>query len=234
MNSGDPDERELAILRHLARYRLSFTEIIRFVPCKGADPDEAIRSLKSEKFIGTRDGYGGRRVAYVLAKDGARAVGAKRRAGQEAGADAEARQFAVFSFCFLTRKPRVRLLEEDLKELYGDLRLPGLDYCMEYSANRKRIYSLYVPRPTTPPDEAASALRGRVEDLWQVESLRPWMVNGVLAVAAAVTKLERAAKISARLEEERFENRPLSDFADLNVEVIPGRDELSEALRVFA
>ncbi|MFO0838343.1 MAG: hypothetical protein U1D55_07415 [Phycisphaerae bacterium] len=222
------------MLRHLARYRLSFTEIMRYVPCGGDDPEETIRMLKAGGFIGTREGYGGRRVAYVLATRGASAVGAGRRAGEEAGAEAEARHLAVFSFCFLTKKPRARLLKEDLDELFGAAKLAGHEYCLEYSAHRKRVYAVYVPGPSTSPVEIASSVRRRLRDLWQVESLRPWLTNGVLAICATVSDRERAAQVNSRLDEERFEDRPLSDFADVNVEVIPGRDELSEALRVFA
>lgn len=234
MSSGNSDERGLAILRHLARYRLSFTEIIRFVPCQGGDPEETIRALKAGGFIGTREGYGGRRVAYVLAPRGASAVGAGRRSGEEAGAEAEARHLAVFSFCYLAKKPRARLDKEDLRELFADAKLAGHDYCMEYVANSKRVHAMYVPGPATPPNEIASSVRRRLRDLWQEEPLRPWLTNGVLTICVPVTNRERAAQINARLETERFEDRPLFDFVDVNVEVIPGRDELSEALRVFA
>lgn len=234
MSSGRPDERGLAVLRHLARYHLSFTEIIRHVPCKGNDPEETIRSLKSGNFITTREGYGGRRVAYVLAPRGASAVGAGRRAGEEAGPVAEAQQLAVFSYCFLMKMPRARLSTDELAELFGAGRLPGLGYCMEYAEKRKRIDALYTPGPSTSPAEVASTLRNRVGNLWQYESLRSWLLNGVLAVCATVSDDERAAQISARLEEMQFQDRPLSDFADVNVHVIPGREDLAEALRVFA
>ncbi len=234
MSSGDLDDRSLAIVRHIARLRLSFTEAIRFVPCRGADPEARLRALKASDHIGTRAGYGGNRVAYVLGPRGAAAVGAGRRAGEAAGPAAEPRHLAVFSYCMLKKRSRVRLLNEEVAELFGNARMPGNDYCLEYTSRTKRVESIYAPGAATPPTEAARMAAKRIRSLWGQESLRPWLNNGVLGLAILVHERERAARLNAAIDEERVDGHRLSHFASVNVEVVPGLHELSEALSVLA
>lgn len=234
MSSGDLDDRSLAIVRHIARLRLSFTEAIRFVACKGADPEARLRALKASDHIGTRAGYGGNRVAYVLGPRGAAAMGAGRRAGEAAGPAAEPRHLAVFSYCMLKKRSRVRLLNDEVAELFGDARMPRSDYCLEYTQRTKRVESIYAPGAATPPNEVARMAASRIRALCEPQTLRPWLTNGVLGLAILVHERERAARLNTAIKEERLDDSPLSHFADVNVEVVPGPHELSEALSVLA
>lgn len=234
MKSGSLDETSLAILRHLARLRLSFTEVIRSVACKGVDPESRLRSLKQTGHIDAVSGrYGGSRVAYVLKPAGAAAAGAGRRRGDPAGTQAEQRNLAVFCYCMLCKRQRTRLNEDELQAVFADTDLPEGAYSLEYGPRTKRVELLYVPGPSTPPGEVARHVRDRVGKLQALEPLRPWLVNGVLAIAALVDDADRQALIKTAVDEQELEDRPLHTYADVNVALVPRRESLSEALRVF-
>lgn len=234
MSYGELSERDLELLRHLARYRVSFKEIIRHVVFGGSDPDRVLGILKNYHYIDARKGFGGNRVAYTLSLRGAKAVGAGRRRGEDAGTESEATHLAILGFCFLNRRARARVEADELAEVFGALKLSGRHHCLEYGSRFKRVYGIYAPGPTTPPPEVATYLRKRVEALRKQPELEPWLVNGVYALAVLVENDERRARIAARLDDTTLDDRPIRDLAEVIVEVVPGRDDLEDALHVLA
>lgn len=234
MSYGELGDRELELLRHLARYRLSFKEIIRHVVFGGSDPDRLLGGLKTYGYIDTQKGFGGNRVAYTLLKRGAKAAGAGRRRGEDAGTESEATHLAILGFCFLNRRSRARVEADELGDVFGPLQLSGRHHCLEYASRVKRVYSVYAPGPTTPPQDVALYVRKRVSELRRQTEMEPWLINGVYALAVLVDNDERRAKIAARLDETTIDERPIHDLAEIVVEVVPGRDDLEEPLRVLA
>lgn len=234
MSYGELDDRDFSLLRHIARYQLTFKEIVRQVVFGGADPDRVLGGLKTYGFIEARKGYGGNRVAYTLLKRGAKAIGAGRRKGEAPGTESEATHLAVLCFCFLKMRPRARVEPDELSEVFGDLKLPGRHHVLEYGARAKRIYRVYAPGPTTAPEEVSRQARIAVSAMRSLPGLEPWLANGVYALAILVNETERAARIAARLDEERIDGAYLRDVAEVLVEVVPGRDQLEDDLRVLA
>lgn len=234
MSYGDLGQRELDLLRHIARYGLTFREIVRHVVFRGSDPDRVLGGLKNYNFIAAQKGFGGNRVGYTLLKRGAKAVGAGRRRGEDAGTESEATHLAILGFCFLNRRPRARLETDELADIFGVVELSGRHHCLEYGSRAKRVYGIYVPGPTTPPADVALYIRKRIGVLQRQAELEPWLANGVYALAILVENDERRAKIEARLDETKIDTRPIRDLAEVVVEVVPGRDRLEEALRVLA
>ena len=66
MSSGSLSERERLVLGHLARYRLSFKEILSYLYFDLADPQKTLDRLVAQGLVQAEKGFGGNRSAYRL------------------------------------------------------------------------------------------------------------------------------------------------------------------------
>lgn len=234
MSSGDLTSRELAVLRHIARYQLTFTEILRRLLFDGTDPKRTLGELTEKGLIETRKGYGGNRSAYVLTVRGTRAAGASQRRASLGGAAGEARNLALLGFCCLRGQPRIRLNGEELLSVLGVRVRAERNHCLEWGSRRKRLYRMYVPDPGQAPDAIARYVRDALDEQVQSATLRPWVESGVYQTAVVVDDSSRAAAINARLDETHLDERPLREVAEIHVDVVPGPATLEEALHALA
>ena len=98
MSSGDLSDRDRAILSHIARYRLTFQEIVGHLYCDGTDPQKTFNELRDHGYVVARKGYGRNRSAYQLTPKGARAAGEHRRRADSLGSEARPVHFAILAF----------------------------------------------------------------------------------------------------------------------------------------
>jgi len=102
------------VLKHIARYRLSFTEVIDHIFFRGRSSRKALTALCSgtNPFVETVGGFQGRRKAFVLTKLGSKAVtGSTERS--KAPNDAN---ISLLAFCCLSGKKRICLEQSEITE----------------------------------------------------------------------------------------------------------------------
>lgn len=234
MNSGNPSDRDRLVLSHLGRYRLSFKEIIGHLFFGGADPQKALDRLRDAGFIDVQKGFVGNRTAYRLVARGAAAVNLNRRRGEALGPESLPAHLAILAFCFLKRRPRILLEDNDSAEIFGESPPPGRYHCLEHGSQGTRVYHLSVPGPSTPPDEVVQGTRRHIAECLKSREFRPWVNYKLYTQAILVDNPERQAEIARLIERAEYvEGKPLVRVAHVVVELVAGIETLEESLRVF-
>lgn len=235
MSSGDLDDRDRAILSHIARYRLTFQEIVGHLYCDGTDPQKTFNDLRERGYVVARKGYGRNRSAYQLTSQGARAANAPRRRAGALGSEARPVHLAVLTFCFLKGRRRLRLEPGELNELFARQPVPpGRCHCVEARGKAARLYHVYVPGDTVPVVDVAGMTRTHLEAVLAIPSVAPWLHARVYCHAVLVDNAHRAAALNAAYDELLLsDDRRARDVADVRVELVPGLDTLEEALRAL-
>lgn len=235
MSFGDLDERDRAILTHLARYRLTFQEILGVLFFDGKSPQSALTRLIADGYLEAVKGYGGNRRGYKLSVAGARAAGLGRRRGDHPGSEAGPFNLAVLTFCLLNGRPRIRLENSELEELFDGKRPPGRCHCLESSTKAKRVYHVYVPGERTEPGEIARQTCEHAAKAVQLKWMQPWLNNDVYAFAVLADSANRLAAIKTALDEAKLASgQLLPEAVPIHVELVPGPAPLGEALHDLA
>lgn len=231
MNSGDLSERDLAVLDHVARFRFTFKEIIARLFFGGADPHTTLDRLRSDDLVSVRKGLKGNRSRYAVTPKGADVVGVPRSAGKVRGGDSDDTHLALIGFCFFKQRPRTRLHDKELVELFPEGKPSGRYHVLEHSAEERCIYRVYVPGPATPPTEVSRLTRGHVIEALQIPGMREWVTNKCYAFMILVDRPEREVDVNVRIEELRRTQVTKDErAARILVQRVPGLNDLPEAL----
>lgn len=202
--------RDLAILRHVALYRLTLPIVIQRLYCVEGrtDPTTILNKLAKLGLLRphTKMGDGalpGRVAYYTLTPDGARVVSAPKDRAEPLGPASLRIHLAVLWFCFLSDRRRYRLEPEELRELFGE-RAPhaNIACCITEEEDGPRVYRVYG----TATDRAKSMkqLSSNIAKAWEVPEHRPWLEAGDLAFAILgetrpkCTDLEKALQSGGR------------------------------------
>lgn len=235
MKSGDLSDRDRAILAHMGRHRIAFQEVLRVLFFRNADPQKALNRLRAEEFIAVAKGFGGNRSCYYLLRKGAAAMGLSRRRSDAPGSEAFATYLAIYSFCFLRGRPRIRLEPHELEELFDGAQPPGRHHCLERSKDRKQIYHVYVPGETTTPLDVVGHVRTHIESVVQVPQLQRWIHHKLYTEAVLVHAPDRKVEIARALKAASEAAGPIHRKpVFVHVECVPGLADLEEGLRVLA
>lgn len=234
MNFGKLSERQRQVVRHIARYRFTFQEVLSCLFYEGADPQKELDDLRSAGFIVTRKYFKGNRSAYQLQPKAADALGMKRRA-DALGSAALPTHLAIYAFCLLLGRPRIRLEEKELSSLFEDRPPGGRYHCLERSTRARRVYHVYVPGDGTKPSDVVAATRQHIAEVIQVPGLLPWLANRVYYHAILVDSNERQDKIKTAIDRATFDDRILlREVAPIRVQCVPGFSNLEESLHALA
>lgn len=235
MNSGKLDEQALLVLQHMARYRLTFKEIIGYLYFGGSDPQKTLDDLRKQALIRSLSGFGGNRRAYVLLPKGAAALGASRRRADAARREARTLHYMILSYCFLCGRPRLRVERPELHEHLG-VELPDKHrYAVEYSTKAKRICHLYVPGDRTAPPDVVDTTRSHFGLHRHLPSLMPWIGHKLFSLTVLVDNEDRRTELDRVLTQARDDDgRPLRKAVRVDVIRVPGLGDLEEALHVLA
>lgn len=232
MNSGEPlSPAMLRVLRHIARYRLSFTEIIEHICLDGQSSRKTMESLTGEKrpLVEKVGGFAGRRNAFKLTQ-----LGSKLIAGNaERNKAPNPANLSLLAFCCLSGKRRIRLEQAEIQKYFGKP-LPGRHLVLQASGNYC-LHSVYSPGASTKDQtvlakiiERFQELAETVESTWNPDSTA-WLNSGKLRVTAIVETKEKAERISAALKRrlDSFDHPAMhySTVASANT------DQLEELLR---
>ncbi len=231
MSSGRVNDRDRQVLGHIARYRLSFKEVLRCLYFDDIDPQKSLDNLRHDEFIVAEKLFKGNRSAYQLAPKGAAFLGLNRRRGEPLGSEALPTHFAIFGFCHLNGRPRIKLEDDEIAALFNERPPPGRYHCLERSRHATRIYHVYVPGDSTKLTDIVSMTRAHVAEVIQTPAMLPWLANQVYSHVILVESNERAELIKTSINKAKFGDRtPLREVAHIRVECVPGYNELENSL----
>ena len=207
--------RDEAILRHVARHRLSIRPVLQKLFFKSADAAGNVVArllkaglLESSKFP---DGFS----YYQLTEEGAKAIGLSEapRVRDERGAHAA---LAALWFCSMDKERRLLLTGAEEKELLG-VNAPGAAHCIEPAGEWSVLHELYVPGAGTSEEHVVDRLKKRIDERRKDPILRDWVASRNLGFAVLVEKEERQTALRNRIGKAE-----LRRFTSVVVELAPG------------
>lgn len=234
MSSGKLNAPQRMVLEHLARYRLTFQEVVGTLFFDGGNPQKTLNQLREQGLIETQKGFGGNRAAYVLSRAGAAALGTSRRRADNLGSEALPANLAVLSFCLLRGRSRIRLTDDELVELFGELVPPGRFHCLERGARATRVYHVYTPGDSTRVGDVVARTRAHIAEVRKLPALEPWLRHELYSHAILVDNEDRAAALNAALDDSGSDGKGLRTLSPIHVESVAGLANLEEALRDLA
>lgn len=219
-------ERDLLILQHVGRFRISIRPAIEKLYFDGKSCDNVLQRLRSEgRLQNHRLGRTGISY-YQLTRSQARSpqtlVPENRALPLSAGPLHES--LAVLWFCCLSKYPAERLEGEDLKRLFGKTYYDP--HCLHVGqGGRQQVLRLDIPGSTSGDEYPVRKLvstfeelvSGKDPDLWE------WVKSGDFGFTILVETKERKARLEALLAKEK-----LPGF--ISVQTAPSQITIKEAL----
>lgn len=228
--------RDLAILRHVALYRLTLPIVIQRQYCAEGktDPTTILNKLAKLGLLRphtkvTDGALPGRIAFYTLTPEGARAVSAPKDRAEPLGPASLRSHLAILWFCFLSDRRRFRLEPEELRELFGD-RAPhaNIACCITEEEDGPRVYRVYGT--ATDRAKTMKQLRSNIAKAWETPELRPWLDAGDLAFAILGETRPKCADLQKALQPDRREGASPRNDCHVIVRFAPGPAGVKKAL----
>jgi hypothetical protein len=211
-------DRDMAILRHVALYRITFRSVLEPMFFSGANCGDVLKRLRADRLLVARQGLRGRLSYYQLTPAGAAIVGVSEGRARPFGPQALATHLGLLAFCCAGGVRRARL--ENVERFFG-ADAPKGDHCAEEAESRTCIYNAYVPELSTPLTTVVRTLKRHVADALKRDTVRPWIDNRLYGFVVLLGTDEKKHVLRERLGRERFGSRRLLERAHIRVEAVP-------------
>ncbi len=236
MSSGNLSERDRQILLHLTRYRLAFKEVLSVLFFEGRDPQKVLDRLRQDEYVAVTKGVAKNRSTYCPLRKAVHAIGSKSRRADTLGPEALSAHLAVYGFCFLLGRPRIRLEISELRTMFDHTPPRGRFHCLERSSKATCLYHVYVPGPSTKPADVTARTRQHVAEVSKSPEIRRWLKYGAYSHAIIVDVPTRAEAIETALRgtTSADDRHSVYEAGNCCVAHVPGPMNLEEALRSVA
>jgi hypothetical protein len=243
--------RYLAVLRHVARYRLTLRAVIGklLLPATGELSPTLMEERRSQggNVLARLASYGllnhhhhkskefpaltGNVPYFTLTPAGAKEVGAPAERAEELGkmafgTDALETHLATLWFAYMQREPRHRLEPAELASLFGSHKFfENVPHCLARDQDGYRIYRIYVA--STNIAGAIGNLRKQAAGLLDREIIRDW-----LPMDYGICDLAAEERMCLDLQH-ALERSGLRDQVGCIVSLAPSTATLRDALRTY-
>lgn len=234
--------RQLAILQHLRRYRISVRPVLdRLFYASRPDGCRAdLEQLRRQSLIqvvtnaiqdATQPHV--RYSYYALLPAGAMLLGLPRPRASRVGSDALTRHLAHLYYCCFSRRRRHRLLDDELRRLFqldsaapsaplaASLAIPGF-HCLERQGDRFIVQQLYSPN--TSATDILIQIRRRIQNAEEHPLLRDALRAHLYGIVVLTASRELQAEVRRLLDQE-YRGSGMS----LTVSLAPGSWQLARS-----
>lgn len=226
MNLTDRDQR---ILNHVGRYHLTFHEVVSWLFFDGGDPRRTLNRLEKAGLLAKIDSFSSSRKAFRLDRAASAFVEVSRRQLEPPRPTSLQFNLAVYAYCLLSGRARIRLLPEELRTLYGEIP-PGKCHVIEDTTKESRVVEVMVPGPKAEAAKVVKAVAESVTKSVEAPCLEGFIRNRLYGHAVLVDNQQREEAIKRGIDKALGPNdRRLRQCAFISVAVIPGQDELKGA-----
>lgn len=192
-------DRTEAILRHVARYRVSVRPVVERLFFQSRDSKNALEQLRRDSLIDVVPrALKNNQSYYHLTTEGAKAIGAPASLAAPPGGAALGRDLKILYFCNMATSLRERVPDTDLQELFQPDESPTGDHCLARRGDGMCLFRVYVP--TTDPASALRQIRDLTRDVRQHPVLSRWRETDMYALAVLVESPPYAADLLTKLQ----------------------------------
>lgn len=224
MKSGNWQEREDKLLRHVGLYRLSLRYFIERFFFDGGNAGNVLQRLFKDGRLQARDGALKSRMRYyqLTLMEARRRSLPEERSG-DFGTQAFSSHLAVLWFCCGASEQRRRLEDGELIRLFGDLPT-GVAHCAEGGKN-PCVWRIHVVGPHTKVSDLVRRLVARAGQPVESKPLQDWITGRKYGFAVLTESTVRCQAIDRALHRAR-----LPETVRCCVEVVPSPLTLHEAI----
>lgn len=226
--------KDLAILRHVALYRLTLPDVVDRLFCrgKGGDATTILVNLAKAGLLlhhKKKEALGGEQPYFTLTREGARIVGGPEDRSEPLGESALRTHLAVIWFCCMGDRRRYRLEPDELKALLGQRSLhENIPCCISEEEDGPRVYRVY---PTsTDPRSTVRQLRTNIGEAWQNAAMRPWIEARDLGFAVLAEKPSKCADLERLVKKAGRDDQGLQQECCILVRFAPSPKGVKMAL----
>lgn len=227
---------DLAILKHVGLYRLTFPIVVERLFCKarggigGTLLSELARAgfLRHHKKLADGAFQGGVPF-FTLTPSGARMAGVSEDRGAVLGAPALRTHMAVLWFCCLSDRRRHRLEPSELREAFGDdAPYPNVAFCIGEEDEGPKIYRVY--ETATNVALSIKRLRLAIAKLWETPRVRPWLMCGDLGFAVLAETRAKCGHLTTAMKSASKDKPGIADDCHVIVRFAPSPPTLKSAI----
>lgn len=230
---------ELAVLRHIALYRLTLIPVVErlFTKEHGGNAGTLLVNLAKAGFLRhhkkVADGaFPGCIPFFTLMPAGARVVGASEDRAEQLGPTALRTHLATLWFCFLSDGRRYRLEPRELGSIFAE-HAPhaNIPCCLADEKEGPKIYRVYETSTNIP--KTIKQLRATIATIWEAPTLRPWLMSGDLGFAVLAETKAKCGHLNKAMKEARNEKASVADECHVIVRFAPSPATLKTALAAY-
>ena len=227
---------ELAVLRHIALYRLTLIPVIErlFTTQHGGNAGTLLVKLAKLGLLRhhkkVADGaFPGRVPFFSLMPLGARMAGASEDRAEPLGPAALRTHLATLWFCIMSDERRYRLEPRELGSIFAD-HAPhaNIPCCLADEKEGPKIYRVYETSTNIP--KTIKQLRATLTAIWDAPTLRPWLMSGDLGFAVLGETTAKCGHLNKAIKEAKNEKPCVADECHVIVRFAPSPSTLKSAL----
>lgn len=232
---SEHEERNLRVLRHIGRYRLTLRETLSRLFLDGREAGNLVQHLRAEGLVRARSRRDGEGLPkgisyYQLTAKGTRAAGFKDESRARPLAQAELHKaLSVLWFCCMRKQRRDRLEGDELARLFGLEELPaplrGHPHCRDLNWKHPVLHQAYVPSPSALLENVARGVSRRINKARAEPCLQSLLANRSYGILVLIDEPGRRKAIKERLGQLH-----LHEAARVTLAQAPSPQTLADAL----
>jgi len=228
--------RDLAILRHVALYRLTLPLVVERLICRehGGNAGTILVNLAGEGLLRHHNlaetgAFPGPVKFFTLTSAGASVIGLTEDRGEKLGPRALRTHLATLWFCHLSDERRYRLEPDELTSLFGKgVVHPNVACCLAEESDGPKVYRIY--ETSTDVNRSVKQLRASIATTWESAALRPWLMTGDMGFTVLAETQDKVKRLNKAIRKTKKEKASVVDECHVIVRFAPSPVTLKAAL----
>jgi hypothetical protein len=195
---------DIQILHHIGRYTVTLRRVLQVALFDGGSPQTALNRLERLGYIQRVERQlPGNFSYYQLKKKGAAVINISENRAKAKEAKGLAQDLGALWFSCMGDRPRKRLLDTELKSLFGAPKGGNVIHVAE-AEGEPTVFRLFIPEADTNLDRYTITLKRAAHTACADERLIRWIERGTYQFAVLLTNDSRVAHLADLIREEEF------------------------------
>jgi hypothetical protein len=195
---------DLRILHHIGRYTITLRRVLQVLFFEGGSAEGALKRLERMAYIQRVERQlPGNFSYYQLKKKGAAIINVSENRAKPKEAKGLAQDLAALWFSCMGDRPRRRLVDSELRALFGAPKGGNVIHIAEAEDDPK-VCRLFIPEADSNLERYTPTLKRAAHQACADEKLIRWIERGTYQFAVLLTNEERKAKLAEFIRADEF------------------------------